>query len=224
MCPDTLNLVPAMNARVQKVLDGDIDRETLTAVEHAELVATEAALGAVVRAIPVVPLLELAPAVLRHIRTRANHRPAPAPAKHPGSGVGEWLWRPRSISIGWRPAYALAAAVVLAVVLTANALRPGRDLLTGAQQVLTQFVLRAPDAKHVALAGDFTSWQPAFSMIRTEPGVWMVVVPLDPGVHQYSFVVDGERWIPDPAAPAVHDGFGGVNSRIAVLTPDARKL
>jgi hypothetical protein len=215
-----------MNARVQQALDGDIGRDTLTVTEQAELAATEAALGAVVRAIPVEPLPELSSAILQHIRSRGAPGPAPAPvpAKHPGRGIAEWLWRPRPVSIGWRPAYALAAAVVLAVVITANALRPGRAVLPGTQQVLTQFVLRAPDAKYVALAGDFTGWQPAFTMTRTEPGVWTVVVPLDPGIHQYSFVVDGERWIPDPAAPAVNDGFGGMNSRIAVLTPDARRL
>lgn len=215
-----------MHARLQKALDGDIDRGTLTAPEHAELVETEATLGAVVRAIPVESLPDLAPAVLRQIRARAANRPAaaPPPAKRPASGVAEWLWRPRSISIGWRPAYALAAAVVLAVVITANSMRPGRALLPGTQQVLTQFVLKAPDARNVALAGDFTGWQPAFTMTRTEPGVWTVVIPLDPGIHQYSFVVDGEQWIPDPAAPSVNDGFGGVNSRIAVLTPDSRGL
>jgi hypothetical protein len=146
------------------------------------------------------------------------------PTGRPRRSIGEWLWQPRSISIGWRPAYALAAAVLLAVVITANALRPGRVLLPGPQQVLTQFVLTAPDAKKVALAGDFTGWQPAFTMTRTDPGVWTVVIPLDPGIHQYSFVVDGERWIPDPAAPSVNDGFGGLNSRIAVLAPDARRL
>ena len=212
-----------MNARVQQALDGDIGRETLTAAERAELVSTETALGAVVRAIPVEPLPELSSVVLQQIRSRRTGV-APALRKRTTPGIAEWLWRPRSVSIGWRPAYALAAAVVLAVVITANALRPGRTLLPGAQQVLTQFVLSAPDAKNVALAGDFTGWQPAFTMTRTGPGVWTVVIPLDPGIHQYSFVVDGERWIPDPAAPAVNDGFGGVNSRIAVLTPDSRGL
>ena len=215
-----------MNARVQQALDGDIGRETLTAAERAELAATEMALGAVVRAIPVEPLPELSSAVLQQIGSRGTAGLAPAPLlrKRTTPGIAEWLWRPRPVSIGWRPAYALAAAVVLAVVITANALRPGRALLPGAQQVLTQFVLSAPDAKNVALAGDFTGWQPAFTMTRTEPGVWTVVIPLDPGIHQYSFVVDGEQWIPDPAAPSVNDGFGGMNSRIAVLTPDSRGL
>ena len=31
--------------------------------------------------------------------------------------------------------------------------------------------------------------------------------------YTYSFVIDGERWVPDPGAPeTVDDGFGGVNS------------
>lgn len=211
-----------MNARVQKALDGDVYRATLTAAEKAELLDAETAIGAVVRAIPVEPLPELAPAVLQRIKAQATNRTVPSRITSRRRGIAEWLWRPQSISIGWRPAYALAAAVLLAVVITANALRPDRVLIAGTQQVLTQFVLKAPDAKNVSLAGDFTGWQPAFTMTRTEPGVWTVVIPLDPGIHQYSFVVDGERWLPDPSAPAVNDGFGGMNSRIAVLTPDAR--
>jgi hypothetical protein len=215
-----------MNTRVQKALDGDIDRESLNAAEQADLLEAESAIGAVVRAVPVDPLPNLTDAVLARIKERQTNTVMASHAfvRDARPGVLDWLLRPRSISFGWRPAYGLVAAVVLAIVMTANTLRPGRAVLPGNQQVLTQFVLRAPDAKNVSLAGDFTGWQPAYTMTRSEPGVWTVVVPLDPGIHQYSFVVDGERWIADPTAPAVNDGFGGVNSRVAVLTPDARKL
>jgi hypothetical protein len=61
-------------------------------------------------------------------------------------------------------------------------------------------------------------------MTRSGPELWTVVVPLEPGIHTYSFVIDGKRWIADPNAPAFDDGFGGTNSRVAVLMPDARKL
>jgi len=90
-------------------------------------------------------------------------------------------------------------------------------------QVLVQFRLDAPQASEVALAGEFTEWQPIYPLKRSEPGIWTVVVPLEPGIHDYAFIVDGERWLPDPMAPAVEDGFGGLNSRIAVLTPDRRR-
>ena len=81
-----------------------------------------------------------------------------------------------------------------------------------------QFVLKAPDAKNVSVAGDFSGWKPVHVMTKSGAGVWTVFVPLDPGIHDYAFVVDGERWVPDPAAPPVNDGFGGVNSRVAVLS------
>jgi hypothetical protein len=38
------------------------------------------------------------------------------------------------------------------------------------------------------------------------------------------FVVDGQRWIADPYASQVDDGFGGVNSRISLVPPDAPRL
>jgi len=37
-------------------------------------------------------------------------------------------------------------------------------------------------------------------------------------------VVDGERWVPDPAAPGIDDGFGRRNSVVAVTAHGARTL
>jgi len=42
--------------------------------------------------------------------------------------------------------------------------------------------------------------------------VWTATLTLPVGQHQYAFVVDGQRWVPDPGAPAVDDGFGRRNS------------
>ena len=215
-----------MNPQVQKALDGDVGRNALTAPERAELSEAESTIDAVVRAIPVEPFPDLAPAVVARIQRRSSRVEPQADTLRatvrsgPQLRFTDWLWRPRSMSITWRPAYALAAAVVFIAAVTANSLRPRSAVVAGTQQVFTEFVLRAPDAKRVAVAGDFSGWQPAHVMTRSEAGVWTVVVPLTPGIHDYSFVVDGERWIPDPAAPAVNDGFGGVNSRLAVLSPD----
>ena len=83
--------------------------------------------------------------------------------------------------------------------------------------VYVQFRLESPQAQQVALAGTFTGWQPTLQLEETEPGVWSALVPLKPGVHDYVFVVDGERWVPDPHAPQqVDDSFGGTNSRISL--------
>jgi 1,4-alpha-glucan branching enzyme len=97
-------------------------------------------------------------------------------------------------------------------------------LVPSPSKVLVQFRLDAPAAHTVTLAGDFTKWQPKYELTRSAPGVWTIVVPLDPGVHDYAFVVDGNLWTPDPMAPAIADGFGGLNSRVAVLSPDLSSL
>jgi hypothetical protein len=203
-----------MNPRVHDALDGDVPARVLTAAERTELAGMTSQLDAVLRAVPEEPLPDLAPAVLARIRRDAV----------PRRGLADWLWRPRTIAITWRPAYALAAAVLIAAVSAPGALRPAPATIAATPpRVFTRFVLEAPDARHVAVAGDFSGWQPEHVMTRSAAGVWTVVVSLDPGVHDYAFVVDGERWIPDPAAPRVADGFGGVNSRVTVLSPEGAR-
>jgi len=75
-------------------------------------------------------------------------------------------------------------------------------------------VLVAPDAKQVSLAGTFNQWDAQVTpLVRTgATGVWTATLTLPAGQHQYAFVVDGVRWVPDPGAPAVDDGFGRRNS------------
>jgi 1,4-alpha-glucan branching enzyme len=143
--------------------------------------------------------------------------------------LGSWLLAPRDLTFSIRPLFAIAAAVVLAVAIGLATARGNRAHTASvaanaarAEPVLVSFRLEAPHAQNVALAGDFSNWTPAYAMRRSSPGVWTIVVPLSPGVHEYSFVVDGKRWVPDPTAVAKPDGFGGVNSRIAVLKPDKR--
>ena len=81
------------------------------------------------------------------------------------------------------------------------------------------FVLRAPGATSVCVAGDFNSWDAAATpMAHAGTGdLWIVSVELPRGVHLYSFVLDGREWRPDPSAPlAADDAFGGRNSVIVV--------
>lgn len=222
-----------MNPRVHDALDGHLAARALTTAERAELAGTASQIDAVLRAVPTDPLPDLAPAVLERIRHGATPGPARLEATHgPRAAapkarrrVADWLWRPRAITMTWRPAHALAAAAVLiAAVAVGDAwrLRPAM-VAEGSSRVFTQFVLEAPGARHVAVAGDFSGWQPVHQMTQSGAGVWTVVVSLDPGVHAYAFVVDGERWVPDPAAPAVNDGFGGVNSRVTVMRPEGAR-
>jgi hypothetical protein len=84
---------------------------------------------------------------------------------------------------------------------------------------VTRFMIVAPQAREVSLVGDFNDWdQRATPLVKlTGQGVWTVEVPLQPGRYSYAFLVDGQRWLPDPAAPrAVGDDFGRPSSVVTV--------
>ena len=171
---------------------------------------------AVLSGIPRQPIPDLAPAVMARIEALPDADATRARASF--ATISQWLWRPRPLALQWRPAYAFAVIVFVALLPILS--RPTRQAAPIASQVLVQFRLDAPGAHQVQLAGNFTNWKASVSMKRTSAGVWTVVLPLEPGVHNYSFVVDGKQWVADPMAPAVSDGFGGLNSQLAVLTPD----
>ncbi|HWC72888.1 MAG TPA: isoamylase early set domain-containing protein [Gemmatimonadales bacterium] len=111
----------------------------------------------------------------------------------------------------WLLAPALAAAAAL-VVLLGRPSRPTASAPTG--MVTVRFVLVAPGAHQVCVAGTFNRWDPAATpLVRSGSGdLWVATLSLPPGQHQYAFVVDGARWVPDPTAPAIDDGFGRRNS------------
>jgi 1,4-alpha-glucan branching enzyme len=81
-------------------------------------------------------------------------------------------------------------------------------------------VLVAPDAKKVAVVGDFNGWDPTHAQYQAQHrggGVWSVTAPVPVGHHRYSFIVDDSLWVTDPYAPRVVDNdFGVTNSALLV--------
>ena len=220
-----------MSDRIQKVLDGELSRDRLRPGELAELDAYEEAMD---RALSRVRG-EGEPDLTATVMSRVERMPRLAPERK--SVARRWweaLWRPRPVTFALRPAYglalaALAAVLVLAPWRTGSGTPDAAYVMAGEAAVdratvLVHFRLEAPDAGQVELAGDFTDWQPRYTLNQVEDGVWSVVVPVSPGVHQYGFLVDGRRWQVDPFAPQVEDGFGGANSRLDVLAPVRRPL
>ena len=131
-----------------------------------------------------------------------------------------------------RPLTAIAAGMLCAVIGAATmALVLARDpLARGAQRSIAargdaaalstvRFVLVAPYASRVSLVGDFNRWNPrAMPMRRSSDGrTWTVDVPLAPGRHLYSFLVDGDL-APDPAAPRAGDDDFGVPSSVILVS------
>lgn len=70
---------------------------------------------------------------------------------------------------------------------------------------IVQFMLTAPAASRVALAGDFNGWDPrGIEMTRdVRDGRWAVTLALAPGRHTYAYVVDDTQWVRDPAGSPV---------------------
>ena len=65
---------------------------------------------------------------------------------------------------------------------------------------IVQFILTAPTASRVALAGDFNDWNTrALPLTRdSRDGRWAVTLALAPGRHNYAYVVDDTQWVRDP--------------------------
>jgi hypothetical protein len=76
---------------------------------------------------------------------------------------------------------------------------------------LVRLIFDAPDARRVAVAGDFNRWDAAATpLVQDERSRrWSVTLALHDGEHRYAFVVDGTRWIADPRAARSAQGENG---------------
>jgi hypothetical protein len=134
-------------------------------------------------------------------------------------------WRRDSIRLS--PAAALALAAGIAFI----AFIGGRNVDDDSAEAVSvqapapaqtiRFVYVDRSAREVALVGDFNHWQKGATRLEPTgiPGVWAVSVALPAGMHEYAFVVDGERWSADPLAPGVTDEFGTESSIVRVQGP-----
>jgi 1,4-alpha-glucan branching enzyme len=85
----------------------------------------------------------------------------------------------------------------------------------GGETVWIRFRYTNSEADSVAVAGDFSQWDPVALSPREVDGktVWTGLVPVSRGEHEYQFLINGERWVTDPLAPVKRsDGFGAKNA------------
>ena len=84
-------------------------------------------------------------------------------------------------------------------------------------KVPIQFILLAPQAGQVSVAGTFNQWDAdAQKMEKDKRGRWSAKVSLLPGRYEYLFVVDG-HWLCDPQAKqSAKNVFGAMNSVVEV--------
>lgn len=137
-----------------------------------------------------------------------------------------WWRRRRTLSVTPLGGLALAAGfgalMVMGGIGVARVSGPPVATLAAADTVhLVRFVFGAADARSVTLAGDFNGWSRTATPLEdlNGTGQWSVTVPLSKGLHEYAFVVDGERWVADPTALVRRDEFGQESSVIALGSP-----
>lgn len=227
-----------MDERVHRYLDGELSVSELTEAEAAEARRLEALVTELRRERAGMETADLVSVVMGRIAeggkaTGGERFADPTGAEAPGaerrSGprrFADWLLGPKEISFALRPVYAIAATILLLVAglqvdfasisTEAPAVADDADPI-----VFVRFELSAPEAEDVRLAGSFSGWSPEVALDPIGDGRWMALVPLRPGVHDYAFRVDGSRWVTDPSAPRVADGFGGFNSRISLVVANS---
>jgi hypothetical protein len=122
-----------------------------------------------------------------------------------------------------RLSFRLAGAAAIAALIVFFAFTfifniPDTSLICSAE---VQFSLKINDNKAhtVAIAGDFNGWNPQANILEDleGDGIWTGTLKLEPGRYEYMFVLDGEKWFPDPnALRYVKDGFGNRNAILEI--------
>ncbi|REL29085.1 hypothetical protein DYD21_14590 [Rhodohalobacter sp. SW132] len=131
----------------------------------------------------------------------------------------------------FRPAMVMATPALLLMLTAALFLMPSADETSlnefGTEtefvvdhvtdEVWIRFVYIDDDASEMAVAGNFSDWEPIEldSRVMGDKTVWTGLVPVERGEHHYMFVKNGEEWLADPLAEIQRDdGFGNKNAVI----------
>jgi serine protease AprX len=94
-----------------------------------------------------------------------------------------------------------------------------RSVSAGLQPEGAVFSLHDHKVTRVQVLGSWNDWRmPGVATTEAEPGFWLSSpVPLPAGRYAYKFLLEGQRWLDDPANPhKVPDGIGGFNSVVTV--------
>lgn len=217
----------AIDDAIERYLDNTLEPSeqealmaSLTQAHWSELAAVRSALQ-VLEGLPHEPV---SPRVVRNVMAVVL-RPEPSSWSRLQS------WFKRRPALGWQAAgFALAGWFLSVSVLpllsnqTPHEALPGasvaaREGMTNPEQSI-HLTLYSPDARSVALIGDFNGWG-SKNEIRLTPagdGLWSVSINLPTGQHQYAYLVDGRHWVADPRARhQLSDDFGRRNAVLTIL-------
>jgi len=203
-----------LDPRLQEALDGERDPGDLP----LDLREAYTRLSVATQILKATPPVSVASRVMTEIRQ------GPRPVLDEGLArrlLHWWLGRPRAVTVRLRPVWTLALAAGLATVLLIPWSSGG--LTPGVAQGIANFVGHFPGARSVEVVGSFNDWSRGVLHLNDDDGdgIWHAEAVLPAGQHEYMFVVDGERWVPDPLAGRyVDDGFGaGQQNSLLIVRP-----
>lgn len=202
-----------IDPRLQEALDSERDPGDLP----ADLREAYVRLISAATMLTVTPRISVAARVMAEIR----QNPVPVQSKDLARRLIRWLGRPRAVTVRLRPVWTLALAAGLATLLLLP--WPNGGPTPGVAQGIANFVGHFPGARSVEVVGSFNDWSRGMLHLSDEnhDGIWHAQAVLPTGPHEYMFVVDGERWVPDPLAGRyVDDGFGaGQQNSVVIVRP-----
>jgi hypothetical protein len=202
-----------LDPRLQEALDGERDPGELP----ADLREAHALLTAASQVLEAMPPVSVASRVMTEIR----QNPARVHSEGRARRVIRWLGGGRAVTVRLRPVWTLALAAGLAAVLLLQ--WPTGGPTPGVAQGIANFVGHFPGARSVEVVGSFNDWSRGVLHLSDDDGdgIWHAKAVLPAGQHEYMFVVDGERWVPDPLAGRyVDDGFGaGQQNSLLIVRP-----
>ncbi len=158
-----------------------------------------------------------------------------AVGKNPnGTDAGFMVWASRAISESLRLDAQLAHTVPEAVFGTPGSLgftvaaswrilhrepKPPTPLASVGEAVtrgrVVVFNVKVPNAETVAVSGTFSDWRPI--ALKRAGDVWTGTLTVEPGTHQFGFLIDGANWfVPADARDVIDDGFGRKNVTLVV--------
>jgi serine protease AprX len=114
---------------------------------------------------------------------------------------------------------ALDAGMAVALALEAHSGARGAVLSPRITSAGITFLLHDRCAKQVQVLGSWDDWRaPGLIAQQVKLGVWHAArTPLPPGRYAYRFILDGARWLDDPANPQkVPNGAGDFDSLLVV--------
>lgn len=137
-----------------------------------------------------------------------------------GDRVRAFLFGDRVLRWNMASALALIALVAAVAFLTQQTARIPTVPSAGGTEVTVRLSFYAPQARQVAVAGDFNKWTVGTDeMERRDGGLWTIDLMLQPGRYSYMFVLDGTTWVADPGAESFQDdGFGSRNGVLRIRT------